>query len=187
MKEPAISLQLGDETSRKQIVLPSSKGGEIRSDNIQIGPDGMSMSMLGIKTKELFIKGMQNDFNADNGVNAEFSKVNIIKGGNTPGWNAILKRLSLKNTDPYVFNIKKNKLLVKDIELENCNITSSSLKNKSELLTANRDAVLKTTQAKFVTPVATMQCSNVSYSTASHKAIAGLPAISPAPAERRFY
>ncbi|MEP7251400.1 MAG: DUF748 domain-containing protein [Ginsengibacter sp.] len=169
MKEPAISLQLGDEISHKQIVLPSSKGGEIKSDNIHLSSGGISMETLGIKTKELYIKGMQNDFNAGNGVNAEFSKVNIAKEGNTSDWNAILKRLSLKNSDPYVFNIKKNKLLVKDIELENCNITSSSLKNISELLNANRSAVIKTSKAKYVTPAATMQCNNVNYSAASRE------------------
>ena len=169
MKEPAISLQLGDEISQKQIVLLSSKGSEIKSDNIQLSSGGMSMEMLGIKTKELYIKGMQNDLNVDNGVSAAFSKVNIIKGGSTPGWNAILKRLSLKNTDPYVFNLKKGKLFLKDIELENCNLTSSSLKNISELLNTNPSAVFKTSQAKYVTTASSLQCNNISYSAGSRQ------------------
>ncbi len=163
MQEPEVSLQFGEDPSEKKISLPYSKGGEIKADHIQVTSGGVAVGALHVKTQKAHVKGMEKDFNVDNGIDLNLSKVNILTTGDSMAWSALLKKLSIKNSNGYVFNIKKNSLFLKDINVENWQFTPGSINSIDQILNSNQNAFVSTSKAKYTTPNSMWQGTNVSF------------------------
>ena len=163
MREPEIDLQFGEDPLEKKISLPYSKGGELKADHIQVAPGGIAVGALYVKTQKAVVKGMEKDVSIDNGIDLNLSKINILKTGDSMTWSALLRKLSIKNSNGYLFNIKKNSLFLKDINIENCQLNPGAINNIGHLLSSNQNAFISTSHAKYTTPRSVWQCDNVSF------------------------
>ncbi|MEP6583493.1 MAG: hypothetical protein ABJA90_04480, partial [Ginsengibacter sp.] len=163
--EPSLNLQLALE---KKISIPYSKGSEINADNIQISSAGTSLENLNIKSRAVQITGTGKTFSVDNGIDASLSKINLSTTGDSVTWNAVLTKLNMKNNNGFTFDIKKSKLFLKDISIENCKLSSYSLNNINQLITSNESAEISTSAATYSTNKSLLQVANVSFNTGLH-------------------
>lgn len=163
MQEPAINVRLGEDVLEKKIFLSRSKGSEIKAGGIKISPAGINIAELVIKAQKAAMKGAERDLSVDNNFDANVSKINILKSGDSTIWNAILNKLYLKNSEGFTFHIKENKLFLKDISIGNCELSSGSVSNINKLLSSNKSVVVSTSAAKYMTKASSVQISNASF------------------------
>ena len=162
MRDPVINLEIGQDLYRKKISLPYSKGNSIKADGIQIASGGIKLDALNIHSRKAQVTGREKAFSVDNGIDLNLSKINISTGDSTE-WNAMLTKLNIKNSVGYEFNIKENKLFLKDIKVENCKLSSASIKNIGLLLSSNQNATISTSSAKYFTKNSIWQINNMSF------------------------
>lgn len=168
IREPVLNLELGDDLYEKKFFLPYSKGSEIKADDIQIAAGGIKLDALNIKAQKVQITGTEKDFSIDDGVDLHLSKINISATGDSTEWNGMLTKLNIKNTEGFIFNIRDNKLFLKDINVENCRLSSTSINNIGQLLSSNQTAVVNTSAAKYATRNSVWQFANVSFDAGLH-------------------
>ncbi|HEV8084919.1 MAG TPA: DUF748 domain-containing protein [Chitinophagaceae bacterium] len=168
MSEPVITLQSGENVSEKKISLPYAKGSEIKAGEIQISTEGIKLGALNIKAKKAQITGTQKDLIVDDGIDLNLSKINISTTGDSTAWTAMITKLNVKNTDQFIFDIKKNKLYLKDINIKDCKVSSNSIKNISQLLGSGQTAVITTSAAKYATRKSLLQFEKVSFDAGLH-------------------
>ncbi len=163
MHEPVVNLQFGEDLFQKTISLQYSKGSEIKADNIQILKGETTVNALHINAQKAEIKGTEKNLSVDNGIDLNVTKISVSSKGDSTTWRAMLNRLNIKNKDGYEFNIKDNKLFLKDLTIENCQLSSNSITNIRQLLSSNENISLTTSKAKYVTKKSTWQFANVSF------------------------
>ncbi len=168
MSEPVVTLQLGQGSSEKKFSLPYSKGSEIKAGDIQISNGEIKIDDLKVKAQKAQITGGGKDFSVDDGAYLKLSKINISATGDSTAWNGMLTKLNIKNSDGYVFNIKENKLFLKDINVENFKLSSTSINNIGQLLSSNQTAVISTSAAKYSTRNSLWKFANVSFDAGLH-------------------
>ncbi len=168
IREPVVNLQLDKYLQKKNFSLPFSKGSEIKGDNIQISLQGIKLDALNMKARKAQITTAGNHFSVDDGIDLDLSKINISTTGDSVAWYAILKKLNLKNKDGFLFNIKENKLFLKDINVAGCQLSSNSIINLKKLIGANQTVVLSTSSAKFTTGNSLWQFANVNFDEGLH-------------------
>lgn len=168
MREPVVALQSGQDLSERKFSLPYSKGSEIKAADIQMSAGEIKIDALNVKAQKAQITGAGKDFSIDDGVDLKLSKINISATGDSTEWHGMLMKLNIKNSDGYVFNIKENKLFLKDIYVENCKLSSNSINNIGKLLSSNQTAVVSTSAAKYSTRNSILQCVNISFDAGLH-------------------
>ena len=167
MREPVFNVQVQQDTSLKKFSLPWSKGSEINIDDVEMAPQGITVGALNIQTQKAEIKVAEKAFVIDDGLDVSLSKINISPPGNGPSWAAMLTKLHIKNSGGFTFDIKDNKLWLKDITVGDGRLSSSSINNIDQLISTNRYAWVSTSAAKYSTKNSLWQSFNVSYNAGS--------------------
>ncbi len=163
MHEPVVNIDLQQDMAPKKFILPYSKGSEINADDIEMLPGEINMASLKIKTEKIEISGMKNPISIDKEIDAGLTQINIPLSGNTAEWKMMLNSLSLKKSDEFSFNIKENKLLLKDISTGGYGLSASSIRDIRKLIKANPGAWISTSSAKYQTKNSLWQTGNIKY------------------------
>lgn len=169
MHEPVVNIDLLQDTAPKKFVLPYSKGSEIKADDVEMLPQEISLASLKIKTQKIEIGNVKNPMVIDKEINASLSKISIPLTGNNAEWKAMLNNLSLKKSTGFSFNIKENKLLIKDISAGGYEVSTSSIGNITELLKTNPGAWINTSSAKYITKNSVWQTGSIKYNGEANK------------------
>ena len=143
--------------------LPYSKASEIKADDVQIASEEVTVGTLDIKAKKAEISKGAKVLKIDNGIDVNLSKINISLSGDSPSWNAVVNKLNVENSDGFTFNIKENKLELKDLTLGDCLLSSSSINDIGKLINSNHSAWISTSSVKYYTKNSLWQCFNVNY------------------------
>ncbi|MEO6218870.1 MAG: hypothetical protein ABIO81_00475 [Ginsengibacter sp.] len=168
IREPVIHGQVQN-LSNQSFYLPYSKGSNIKAENLQVTSGGITLENLYLRTEKAEInKGNEKVLSVDKGIDLELSKINIPTPRDGAAWNAMLRKLNMKNSNGFTFNIKDNKLELKDIALGNCLLSSSNTKDIGKLLTTNHTAWVSTSEANYSTKNALLQSFNVNYKAADN-------------------
>ena len=163
IREPALNVQLGKALSSQNFTLPYSKENEIKAYDVQVVPGGIELERLNFKAKKAELTvGPGKPVKVDDGIDLQLAKINISTG-NTPGWNAVVSKLNMKNSGPLRFDLKENKLELQDLALGDFLVSSSSVNDISTLVMSNPSAWVSTTSAKYYTKNALWQCFNPRY------------------------
>ncbi|MEO8862037.1 MAG: hypothetical protein ABI358_11475, partial [Ginsengibacter sp.] len=163
MREPQIDLAFGQKEQQKTLSIPYSKGSEIEADDIVVLPAEIKLATLNIKTRKVQLSGIERIYSADEGVDLKLSKIIISKAEDVTKWTAMLNKLDVKNSNGFTFDIKQNKLFLKDININNISLSSGSITKPEQLLGASRNGIISTSEAKFSTKNSIWQLGNVSY------------------------
>lgn len=163
MREPQIELEFGPKEKAKNFSMPYSKGSEIKADNLSILPGEIKLNALNIKTRKAELSNTDRAYGADKGIDVKLSKINISTSAGASNWTAMLNRLNLKNSNGFTFNIKQNKLFLKDISVSNIPVSSVLITKPDHLLGASREGIISTSDAIYTTKNSVWKLSNVSY------------------------
>ncbi|MEP6950315.1 MAG: hypothetical protein ABI863_13605 [Ginsengibacter sp.] len=163
IREPVVNALVQQDASVKKFSLPWPKKSEIKVDDVEIAPGGIKMAGLHIKAQKAEFSGTGKAFKIDDGMDADLSKINISAAGHSPSWIAMLNKLDIKNSGWFTFDIKENKLLLKDISVGDCMLSSSSVNNVGELINTNPDAWVSTSAAKYSTKNSSWQFFHIKY------------------------
>ena len=163
IREPEIELAFGEKAQHKSFSMPYVKGSEIKADNIAILPGEMNLADLNIKTQKARLSSAERTYSADKGIDLKLSKIIISNVANVTEWTAMLNKLNVKNSTGITFNIKKNTLFLKDINVNNIPLSSSSITKPDQLLGSSREGTINTSAAIYSTKNSIWQLGNVSY------------------------
>ncbi len=163
IREPQIELAFGQKEQQKTFSMPYSKGSEIRADEIAILPGEIKLATLNIKSRKAQLSTAEKVYSADEGIELKLSKIIISKAADVTKWTAMLNKLDVKNSNGFTFDIKQNKLFLKDINVNNISLSSGSITKPDQLLGASPDGIISTSEAKFSTKNSIWQFGNVSY------------------------
>ncbi|MEO7960063.1 MAG: hypothetical protein ABIR19_00870, partial [Ginsengibacter sp.] len=163
IKEPVVTLEFEKDRSKKTISLAYSKGSEIKAESINVSPQAINIEDIFLKAKKGKITGLEREWDVDNGLDLKLAKIKILKLGDSTVWSAILNHLRLQHSDGFTFNIKQDKVFLKDISIENCGVSSVSLSNIVQWLRSNQSALFRTSAAKYITKNYSSQISNASF------------------------
>ncbi|MEO8110279.1 MAG: hypothetical protein ABI594_09610 [Ginsengibacter sp.] len=169
MHEPVINIDMQKDMAPKKFMMPYSKGSEIKADDIEIFPGEIKMASLKIKTKKIQITDAKNPISIDKEIDASLGKINVPLNGNGAEWSMMVNSLSLKNSNGFSFNIKDNKLLLKDISVAGIGLSASSIGNIRKLINANPSAWISTSSASYETKNCLWQTGNIKYKGEAQK------------------
>jgi len=162
--EPVLNIHLQDSVSATSFLLPYSKGGEIKINDVTIDSNKISAANFKLQSgKAEYIKENKKVLDIDGGINISLQNINYPTAENQLPWEALLAALSLKNSNGFTFNIKENKVSLKDIAIGNVIINAAAINNPIKLLTENPGAWMRTSLANYITKKSSWQIDGVSY------------------------
>ena len=162
--EPVLNVHLQDTLSATGFLLPYSKGGEIKINDVRIDSNKISAANFKLQSgKAEYIKENKKVLDIDSSINISLQNINYPTAANRLPWEALLATLSLKNSNGFTFNIKENKVSLKDIAIGNVVINAAAINNPIKLLTENPGAWMRTSLANYITKKSSWQVDGVSY------------------------
>jgi hypothetical protein len=162
--EPVLNVHLHDSLSAASFLLPYSKEGEIKIDNVTIDSNKISAANFTLQSaKAEYIKGNEKVLDIDSSINISLQNINYPTAPNHLPWEALLATLSLKNSNGFTFDVKGNKVNLKDIAIGNVVINAAAINNPVKLLTENPGAWMRTSLANYVTKKSSWQVNGVNY------------------------
>ncbi|MEO6290187.1 MAG: hypothetical protein ABIO76_09715, partial [Ginsengibacter sp.] len=164
IQEPVVNVRLDQTSKSLSFHLPYAKGSELQIRGLELSPEKINIKTLDLTTKKAEIfNGAEKVFSIDNGVDLSLSKINLPANNDSTSWSAMVTKLSMKNDAGFTFNIKGNKLELKDITLGDCMLSAGSVTDIDKLLTSNRVSWFSTSSARYSTKNSLLKGFNVSY------------------------
>ncbi|MEO6636691.1 MAG: hypothetical protein ABIN25_00355, partial [Ginsengibacter sp.] len=151
MLEPRVEVATQQGASLISLLLPYSSGNKIEGDFIRLADDSLSVASLKIKAEKATFKNGKTSIAIDKGVAASVSKIHIPLKGNNNEWNATITDLDVTNSQAFSFDIKGNKLSLKDIKAGGISVSASSAGDIRKLVNTNPDAWISTSSTEYVT------------------------------------
>lgn len=160
--EPIVKLQ--DSVSGRLFLLPHSKESEIKIKDFKVDSNIIAAGNINLKSGQVEMKnGNEKVLKVNKNIDLNLKDFIFASNENNPSWKVFLNKLSLKNTEDYTFKIKQNKLELKDINVGNVQINSTTLSDPLKLLTSNPNALVGSSSLKYTTKNSFLQAVNVSY------------------------
>ncbi len=164
IQEPVVNVSIDQTSESRSFHLPYAKGSELKIEDLELSPEKINIKTLDLTTKKAEIfNGAEKVFIIDDGVDLRLSKINIPANNDSSSWSAMVTKLSMKNDAGFTFNIKGNKLELKDISLGDFILSSGSVTDIAKLLSSNRVSWFSTSSARYSTKNSLLQGFNVSY------------------------
>ena len=162
--EPVVNLLLQDTLSRRNILLPYSKASKIKMDEVAIDSDKITAGNFNLQsTKATYIKGDEKVVDIDSNINVSLQKINYPIAANSHSEQAFLAALFLKNSKGFVFNIKENHLLLRDISVGGVVLNEDVIKNPFKFFIANPGAWFNTSSANYINKHSSLYIDNIKF------------------------
>ncbi len=166
--QPALNVHLKDSTSDRNFLLPYSKANEITLDGLVLNSDKITVGNINLKFAGIDIhNGDDKRLKIDKGIDADIKNITLSNFKKQLSWEGMLTKLNIKKSDGFSFNLNENKLHLADINVGNVRLNSDSINNPVKLLTANPDAWITTSSAKYVTGNSLWNGTNITYNGSS--------------------
>lgn len=138
--EPVLNIRMKDSRGGN-FILPYSGSGEIKINNLKIDSNKISAGNLNLKSQKAELtKEGKNILEIDKNIDVSFDKINFFNNQNTARWDALLTRGSLENSNGFIFNLKENKIKLKDISFGNIKLSADKIINPVTLIRSSADA-----------------------------------------------
>ncbi|MEO8412582.1 MAG: hypothetical protein ABI472_02945 [Ginsengibacter sp.] len=162
--EPVLNVLLKDSSPRSNFSLPYSKASEIKINNVTIDSNLFTAGDFKLTSgKVVFIKDDKKVADIDGSIDLSLQKINYPIALKGSAWKTNLITLSLQNSKGFTFDIKGNKLRLKDMAIGNVSLNSDVIKNPGKLLMENPGAWVRTSVANYLTKNSSWQVENINY------------------------
>ena len=164
VSEPVVNLVLDDSLSHRKILLPYSNASKIKIDDVAIDSEKITAGNLNFQSgKAEYINGNEKRVDIDSNISVSLQRIYYPIVADSHSWHAFLSAISLKNSKGFSFNIKENKLLLKDVSVGNVALNSDSIQNPLRLLAANPGFWAVISAADYTTKHSSWHIKNVNY------------------------
>ncbi|MEO7120123.1 MAG: hypothetical protein ABIY62_03450, partial [Ginsengibacter sp.] len=161
--EPVLNIRTKDSVAG-HFTLPYSRLAEIKINNLKIDSNKISANNFNLKSaKAGFTKDGKKNLEIDKNIDLSLAKINFSNTGNATTWNALLTKGNLENSDGFIFNLKDNKLNLKDISFGNIELSADKIKDPVKLISSNADAWFRASSGTYISKNSKVQVEKIYY------------------------